>query len=186
VGYTGGTTANPDYNNIGNHSETVQVDYDPEIVSYAQLLAVFWNSHDVTSRPYSMQYRSAIFYTTDLQRSQAEEFRNAEEARLGTEVYTSIEQAAVFYVAEDYHQKYYLRLEDKIVNELYAIYPDPAAFRDSTAAARLNGYAGGFGDAETLSQNLEKFGLSSNGRQALLKLTESGLGAVCPVVIPGG
>ncbi len=184
MGYAGGTTANPTYNNIGDYSETVEVVYDPAVVTYAQLLAAFWNSHDATSPPYSRQYRSAIFYTDDQQKQVAIESKQAEEARLGKKVYTDIEPNAGFYVAENYHQKYYLRLTADIVNALYAIYPKPADFRDSTAAARLNGYLGGYGDAETLKNNLDKLGLSEAGKQALLRITSSGLTHACPVILP--
>jgi peptide-methionine (S)-S-oxide reductase len=163
----------------------VQVDYDPSVISYEQLLAVFWNSHDATYPSYSAQYRSAIFYTTDGQQKLANEFKQAEESRLGKTLYTAIERYTNFYIAEDYHQKYYLRQIPQLANELYVIYPDPAAFRDSTAAARLNGYTGGYGDPDTLIKNLDSFGLSKSGKQLLLKITESGISPACPAIPPG-
>jgi peptide-methionine (S)-S-oxide reductase len=173
AGYAGGTTDNPNYNNIGDHSETVRVDYDPDIVSYEELLAAFWGGHNATVSPNTMQYRSAIFYTTEEQRRLASASKEAEETRLGKMVYTSIEPYTAFYIAEDYHQKYYLRQRHELVDELYAIYPDPAEFRDSTTAARLNGYIGGYGDADTITKNLDKLGLSQPGRQALLDILKS-------------
>jgi peptide-methionine (S)-S-oxide reductase len=186
VGYGGGTTANPTYGNIGDYCETVEVEYDPAIVTYEQLLAAFWNGHDATYPPYSSQYRSAIFYTADQQRDLANESRQAEEAKLGRTIYTDIAPNARFYVAEDYHQKFYLRQRSDVVNTIYAIYPNPADFRDSTAAARLNGYLGGYGDLETLKNNLDKLGLSESGKRALLQMTSSGLTHACPVIPPRG
>jgi peptide-methionine (S)-S-oxide reductase len=176
AGYAGGTTSSPSYHNIGDYSETVQVDYDPDIVSYGALLAAFWDGHDATVPSYTTQYRSAIFYTTEEQRLLAMQSKEAEEARLGKAVYTGIEPYAGFYIAEDYHQKYYLRQRHELADELYAIYPDPADFRDSTAAARLNAYIGGYGDADTIKKNLDKLGLSASGQQALLDILKSGPG----------
>ncbi len=157
------------------------MDYDPNIVSYQQLLAAFWSGHDATYTQYSMQYRSAIFYATDEQKELANEYKEAEEARLGKTIYTDIEPYTGLFVAEDYHQKYDLRQKSDLVNELYAIYPDAADFRDSTAVARLNGYAGGYGDQDTLKNNLDNFGLSESGKQTLLKIVESGITPVYTV-----
>jgi peptide-methionine (S)-S-oxide reductase len=186
VGYAGGTTSNPTYDNIGDYSETIEVEYDAAIVSYEQLLAAFWNSHDATYPPYSSQYRSAIFYTTDQQRELANESRKAEEANVGQTIYTDIAPHASFYVAEDYHQKYYLRQTSDIVNAIYTIYPNPADFRDSATAARLNGYLGGYGDFETLKSTLDKLGLSESGKRTLMQVTSSGLTHACPVIPLGG
>jgi peptide-methionine (S)-S-oxide reductase len=186
VGYAGGTTSNPTYSNIGNYSETVQVDYDPTIVSYEQLLSAFWDDAGVTYTPYSIQYRAAIFYTTDHQQIIAEASKTGEETRLGRRTFVSIEPGTNFYTAEDYHQKFYLRERKDLVNAIYAIYPDAADFRDSTAAARLNGYLGGYGDLNSLKQNLSKLGLNEAGQKALLDVANAGLTQACPVVIPGG
>jgi peptide-methionine (S)-S-oxide reductase len=161
------------------------VDFDPGIISYTQLLAAFWAGHDATYPAYSTQYRSAIFYTSEQQKKLANEFKQAEETRLGKTIYTAVEPDTGFYVAEDYHQKYYLRQRPDLVNSLYAIYPSPADFRDSTAAARLNGYVGGYGDTDTLKKSLNSLGLSESGKQALLQITESGLTPGCPVVRQG-
>ena len=62
VGYAGGTTNNPTYRALGDHAETIQVDYDPTQISYEELLEAFWTSHSPTSRPWSRQYASIIFY----------------------------------------------------------------------------------------------------------------------------
>jgi peptide-methionine (S)-S-oxide reductase len=183
VGYAGGTTVNPTYENIGDYSETVQVDYDPGVVSFKQLLEAFWGGHDATLEPYSRQYRSAIFYTDEGQKQLASEFKQAEESRLGRHLYTDILPLTHFYVAEDYHQKFYLK-GSELANDFYKIYPDPAEFRDSTAAARLNGYMGGYGDPDTIKKNLDQLGLSQSSREILLQAAESNLTPGCPVIIP--
>ena len=114
----------------------------------------------------SRQYRSAIFLHDDEQRRLAEESKK----RLQKEgrVFTDIEPLSEFYMAEDYHQKYYLRSVDVLMQELRARYPEEErGFVDSTVAARLNGYVGGFGSVEQLEQELESFGLSEQAEQYL-------------------
>jgi len=71
VGYAGGTGTSPTYYNLGGHAETVQIDYDPEKVSYDELLQVFWDSHDPPTMPLPSQYRSVVFYHDDQQRGLA-------------------------------------------------------------------------------------------------------------------
>jgi methionine-S-sulfoxide reductase len=184
VGYAGGTTASPTYYNIGDHSETIEVDFDPAIIAYEQLLVAFWSGHDASYPPYSVQYRSAIFYTTDQQQKLANDSKQAEEARLGKPIHTDIELGTGFYVAEDYHQKYDLRQRPDVASALHAIYPNPADFRDSTAVARLNGYVGGYGDSDTLKKNLDSLGLSESGKKALLETAKLGLTPACPIPSP--
>jgi peptide-methionine (S)-S-oxide reductase len=168
VGYAGGTTADPTYQNIGDHSETIQIDYDPAQISYGELLDVFWDSHSPTARPWSQQYASTIFYHSDEQERLATESRDREEAGQGKAIYTEIVPFSKFYMAEDYHQKYRLRQAPELMEELQAIYADDGDFVNSTAAARLNGYMGGNGTTATLQSELDLLGLSADGSQRLL------------------
>ena len=118
VGYTGGTTKNPTYQDVCHHhtghAEAVLVEYDPAQVTYERLLELFWNSHNPTTPnrqgpDWGSQYRSAIFYHTPAQRSAAEAMkRQLEEShRYSSPVVTQIVPAAEFYRAEEYHQRYY-------------------------------------------------------------------------------
>jgi peptide-methionine (S)-S-oxide reductase len=184
VGYAGGTTENPTYYKIGDHNECVQVDFDPQVVSYEQLLAAFWSGHGTSYPSADRQYRSAILYNSPGQKKAAIDSMQKEQSK-GGPVYTDIEELVHFYVAEDYHQKYYLRETPAIMREISAIYPDPAAFRDSTAAARLNGLLAGYGDQATLEKQIGRLGLSEAGKTALLKEVSGGLRPGCPVIIPG-
>jgi peptide-methionine (S)-S-oxide reductase len=117
VGYTGGHVANPTYEQVCSdrtgHAEAVEVEFDPERVSYEQLLSVFWENHDPTQRnrqgpDVGSQYRSAIFWHDGEQRTAAELSRAAEErsGRHRGAIVTEITEAAPFYEAEDYHQQY--------------------------------------------------------------------------------
>jgi peptide-methionine (S)-S-oxide reductase len=119
AGYEGGFTPNPTYEEVctgrTGHAETVRVVFDPARVSYAELLRVFWESHDPTQgmrqgNDVGTQYRSVIFYRSPAQRSAAEASRDAYQARLSAAGYgtitTELAPAGEFYFAEDYHQQY--------------------------------------------------------------------------------
>ncbi len=117
VGYTGGHVADPTYEQVCSdrtgHAEAVRVVYDPQQVSYEDLLDVFWAAHDPTQvnrqgPDVGSQYRSAIFYHTPGQRKAAEEAREAldESGRYRRPVATEIVEASEFYPAEEYHQRY--------------------------------------------------------------------------------
>jgi peptide-methionine (S)-S-oxide reductase len=168
VGYAGGSKVNPTYYSLGDHSETIQIDYDPTQIGYEQLLDLFWSGHRCDHPAYSIQYASRIFYHNEAQRRLAEESKAREEARLGKQLYTSIEPAGTFYQAEDYHQKYRLQGSRQLMAELRQIYPDLDDFVNSTLAARLNGYLGGAGTREQLEAEIDEYGLSE-GAQELLK-----------------
>jgi peptide-methionine (S)-S-oxide reductase len=183
VGYCGGTISNPTYDYIGDYSETVQVDYNPSLISYEQLLEAFWSGQDTSYAQYSRQYRSAIFYSSEEQRQAAIESRQREELRQGRPVFSDIEAITEFYIAEDYHQKYYLTQSTELLTEMSAIYPNLKDFINSPAVAKLNGYVAGYGDQAILQEQINRLGLSETGKQRLLKITASGLIPGCPVQI---
>jgi methionine-S-sulfoxide reductase len=103
VGYTGGTKINPTYHSLGDHTESVEVKFNPGVISYNELLEHFWKQHDPGRRS-STQYKSAIFYHSEEQRKIAEESKRRQQEK--DDVVTEILPAGVFYQAEDYHQKY--------------------------------------------------------------------------------
>jgi len=170
VGYAGGSKDNPTYYNLGDHTETVQIDYDPTRISYEELLDVFWDSHHPVRPSLSAQYKSIIFYHDEEQKRLALESKARREAELNQTIYTEIVPYSRFYLAEDYHQKYYLSNVPDLKKELTAIYPDIHDFTDSTAVARVNGYAGGNGNMENLKQEIDLYGLSPAAKQRLLAL----------------
>ena len=77
VGYAGGTRENPTYHKLGDHTETLQIDYDPALVSFGDLLTIFWASHRPTSPAHSRQYASRVFCHDDAQHATAEASRKA-------------------------------------------------------------------------------------------------------------
>jgi peptide-methionine (S)-S-oxide reductase len=170
VGYTGGTKQNPTYYHLGDHTETVQVDYDPAQTSYERLLAVFWATHNSCAQSGVRQYMSAVFYHNDAQKMVALKTRDREQAKRGVRIATEILPATEFYVAEDYHQKYLLREEASLMKEFKTMYPDPEDLMNSTAAARVNGYLGGHGSEEMIRKEIDRLGLSPQSAQTLLRL----------------
>lgn len=174
VGYAGGIKANPTYHDLGDHSETIQIDYDPAQISYQEQLNVFWSSHSPTARPWSRQYASIIFYHDQEQRRLAEASRDREAASRGSRIYTEIVPFAKFYLAETYHQKYRLQQVPALLSEFRAIYPQDDEFINSTSAARVNGYLGGYGTLAALQACIEDLGLSPAAQQRLLDLVSAG------------
>ena len=117
VGYEGGILPNPTYQNVctdeTGHAEVVEVEYDPEKVSYEQLLDVFWAAHDPTTLnrqgpDRGTQYRSAVFVHDDEQQMIAEASRKRyqDSGRFRRPIVTEIRPASTFWKAEDYHQQY--------------------------------------------------------------------------------
>ncbi len=157
----------PTYRKIGDHSESIQIDFDPERITYRRLLDFFWQDHDPTSRSWRRQYMSAAFYHDDDQKRAIEATKVDQEERLKAKIVTEIGPVKTFYRAEDYHQKYYLQQNRQLADEYKALYPDPKRFTDSTAIARVNGYLGGYGSLEKLNALLPQLGLSPNGQMRL-------------------
>ena len=115
VGYIGGHTDNPTYQDVCSHTtghaEAVEVEFDPAQVTYADLTRKFFALHDPTQLnrqgpDVGDNYRTAIFYHSDEQRRQAEELKAAEQPKHAKPVVTEVAPAATFWPAEDYHQRY--------------------------------------------------------------------------------
>jgi peptide-methionine (S)-S-oxide reductase len=118
VGYAGGTTENPDYRLVCSgttgHAEVAQITFDPDVVSYEQLLQVFWGIHDPTQvdrqgPDVGSQYRSVILAHSPEQRAAAELSKSAAQGGFSRPIATEIVDAGPFYRAEDYHQAYYAK-----------------------------------------------------------------------------
>ncbi len=120
AGYAGGTTDDPTYKEVcsgrSGHAEVVRVEFDPAVVSYEQLLELFWSIHDPTQHhrqgpDVGSQYRTVIFHHSDRQRDAATASREAvgKSGRFAGPVVTEILPASIFWRAEDYHQQYIAR-----------------------------------------------------------------------------
>jgi len=115
-GYTGGHVAHPTYEQVCSgetgHAEVARITFDPAVVSYEDLLGLFWKAHDPTTlnrqgADVGEQYRSVIFYHDEKQRTAAEESRRRAAAQFSAPIVTKIEPLREFYEAEDYHQDYF-------------------------------------------------------------------------------
>jgi peptide-methionine (S)-S-oxide reductase len=117
-GYIGGNTLNPTYKDICNgdtgHAEAIQIEFDPKIISFGELLEIFFATHDPTTlnrqgNDSGTQYRSEIFYHNETQKNVSEQYINllTQENTFNNPIVTKISPATVFYKAEDYHQNYY-------------------------------------------------------------------------------
>jgi peptide-methionine (S)-S-oxide reductase len=115
VGYVGGWMENPSYEDVctdrTGHAEAVEVDFDPERVSYESLLETFWQAHDPTTvnrqgPDIGTQYRSAIFFHTPQQQAEAQRSKQAAQHAYKKPIATEITPATTFYPAEEYHQQY--------------------------------------------------------------------------------
>jgi len=118
VGYIGGQLPNPTYEEVctdkTGHAEAVEVEYDPDEISYEELLDVFWNNHNPTTLnrqgpDMGIQYRSAIFYHNDEQKEIAEKSKQTldKSGQFENSIVTEIVPTPTFYKAEEYHQKYF-------------------------------------------------------------------------------
>jgi peptide-methionine (S)-S-oxide reductase len=167
VGYAGGTTPHPSYHDLGDHTECVQIDYDPATLTFAQVLDRIWISHNPCVRTEYKQYRNVIFYATEAQKTAISASKETREKELGKTIKTEILPLTEFHLAEDYHQKYELRCTEGLIEEFKAIYPDAKDLCNSTAAARVNGYIAGRGTKEQYQSEAGRLGLSLQGRTRL-------------------
>ncbi|WP_435333407.1 peptide-methionine (S)-S-oxide reductase MsrA [Haloarchaeobius sp. TZWWS8] len=163
VGYAGGSTPSPTYRDLGDHTEVVQVDFDPDVLSYRDLLDQFWRSHDARARSPVRQYQNLVLWHDERQRTAVEESRAARETRRG-HVSTRTEPLSSpgFTLAEDYHQKYHLRGSGEVFDAVCAVYDEPDAVRESTVAARLNGFVAGYGTPGLFDAEADSYGLPAD------------------------
>lgn len=145
VGYAGGSKTNPEYRSPGDHAECVQIEYDPRMLNFKQLLEVFWTSHDSRQvfgqgPDVGMQYRSIIFTngTEESRFATISKEREQTKSKSGI-VTTQIHQLGTFYVAEPDHQKFELK-RNPFLLQLIGNLPEED-LEKSTLAAKLNSYA---------------------------------------------
>jgi hypothetical protein len=141
VGYAGGTTPAPTYHSIGDHAEAFQLDYDSSLISYEQL-------------------RHEVFGSSRPVRAGSGQYRHGEWPN-----------GVRFTLAEDYHQKYYLRHDKVLMRELEHL--TPAQLVESTVAARLNGFVAGRGTLARLRDELPTLGISEDAQRYLERLVSA-------------
>ena len=150
----------------------MQVHFDPLRVSYNTLLDVFFSSHNPANMPYSRQYMSLILYDNQEQKEVAEKAIEQLQLRRGP-IHTELAPLTHFFMAEGYHQKYYLRRVSVLINEVEGRYPTVLELVSSRLATRLNGYVSGYGTLGGLKQDLADFGLSEKAENKILTIVSS-------------
>lgn len=178
MGYAGGTMQKPTYQSMGDHTEAISIDYDPDKISYQELLDYFWAGHSCIRNHSSRQYMNAVFSRNEQQHAMATLSLENQAKRFGiatNKIKTKVLPVMEFTYAEEYHQKYYLSRFSDIRQFLSEIYPDAKSMADSTVATRLNAYLaiGMNKDWQTLLNELPSYGLPQAIAQRLEK------GAAC-------
>ncbi|PON39170.1 Peptide methionine sulfoxide reductase [Parasponia andersonii] len=145
AGYSGGSKTNPEYRSLADHAESVQVEYDPRLISFRQLLEVFWSSHDSRQAfgqgpDVGNQYRSIIFTNGTEESRLAAQSKEREQAKSkASVVMTQIQSRGTFYPAEPEHQKFELK-RNPFLLQLIGNLPEEE-LEASSLATTLNGYA---------------------------------------------
>lgn len=142
VGYAGGAKPDPTYHALGDHTEAFQVDYDPEKLSYGDLLETVFESHDPNRQARKKQYQNAVFWETETQREAVGTYLDAD-GRSPESIGTRIECLDRFHPAEEYHQKYSLRSQPSLLEAFEEAGYDDEEIRESPTAAKLNAHAAG-------------------------------------------
>ncbi|PIC99120.1 MULTISPECIES: peptide-methionine (S)-S-oxide reductase MsrA [unclassified Sporosarcina] len=170
VGYTGGTTAAPTYKTMEDHTETVEIDYDPTNISYGEILQYFWRNHYPNRDQYrGQQYVSSLRYHNQQQKQIIDLVKGEMEKELGEPIETEITPLSHFTLAEDRHQKYYLRRYPNVLEKLHSLYPSEESLIHSTFAARLNGFVKGFGTRDQIVTEIKSWPLQENAQQQLIE-----------------
>lgn len=138
-GYSGGTAKTADYKTVctgtTDHAETVQIKFNPKVISYAEILDIFWNIHDPTTlnrqgNDVGPQYRSVIFYENDEQKQIAEKSKKESATQIWDKpIVTEIVPLKTFYPAEDYHQEYFDNVGDRNPYCTYVVAPKVQKFK---------------------------------------------------------
>lgn len=167
VGFSGGSFPDPSYSAIGDHVETVEVLFDPDQLSYGQLLDYFWDHHNAHAKPIFRQYASAVFTTDPEQERVARLVRKQRQARApGEPLLTALQALERFYPAEESHQKYYLSQDPELLERLPCYAEQKLQTR---LATKLNALVGRAGKQSELTDQLTALGLSAEQCQALFR-----------------
>ena len=166
---------------MGDHAECTELDFDPEKISYEALLDKFFEWHNAFKKPYARQYMSAILYHSDAQKEAIEKaFAKREGPK--RKVRSEVQSYSGMTLAEDYHQKYYLRRNKTVALELKQRFPSLQEFVDSTACMRANAALGGFWEAKV--EELKTLGFSDEAIEQLSNRRKSFFGGILNSLIP--
>ena len=161
VGYAGGATQHPSYHQLGDHREAVEVTFNPQVISYEELLDVFWRGQPIRLPPDpNPRVHLAVMPSGEWQtQAVADDLIELRRQKRG-KVQVDVLPNANFWPAEPLHQKFYLqRGHGELVQELAAGFPDLDSFLTSTAATKLNAWLTPMGHQENLHQAAQELGI---------------------------
>ncbi|MDF2958357.1 MAG: peptide methionine sulfoxide reductase [Paenibacillus sp.] len=172
VGYAGGTANHPTYRQMGDHSETVEINFDPGIITFEEILDVFWNHHNPNNiNDYKgRQYMSLVLYRDMLQKEAVQQVIQRRKEQGKGEPETEVSPYSGFYRAEDRHQKYYLKRYPDAIEKLRTLYPSEDDLVNSTLAARLNGLAKGYTNLERIKKEILQWPASPENQRMMIEL----------------
>ncbi|XKE59830.1 peptide-methionine (S)-S-oxide reductase [Sutcliffiella horikoshii] len=169
VGYAGGSTPTPTYKQMGDHTECLQIDYDSNQITFDEIARHFWNSHNSNRGNYKgRQYLSIFLFHDSYQKEVLENIKQEIQGKNSQEIGTEIAPLDQFTLAEDRHQKYYLKRYSSATQKLREHFPTEESFTDSTLVARLNSFVKGFGTLATLKEEITEWEGEDTGELILL------------------
>lgn len=174
TGYAGGTSMHPTYRQMGDHTETVQLDFSSSIITFEEILEVFWNNHNpININNYKgRQYLSLLFYSDDKQKETIQHVLRRRKEQGRGEPETEIAPYSGFYLAEAKHQKYYLKRFPNAIEKLNEWFSSQEDLNNSTLAARLNGLAKGYTNLERILNEIGRWPVGSEHRKLLVDLVK--------------
>ncbi len=174
VGYAGGTTNNPTYRQMGDHSECVEIVFDPKIISLEKIVHHFWTIHKPNRSNYKgRQYLSIILCEDSSQLQLVKKIKNELEVKLGEPIQTEIASLNKFSLAEEKHQKYYLKRYSKALESLLDYYSSHDSFMNSTLVARLNGFVKGYCSLSDIKNEITSSTMAEEKKAKLTSLINS-------------
>ena len=157
VGYAGGKTKHPTYQNLGDHTEVIQIQYDPSKITFKQLMSIFWKNHN-SSIFYQKQYWSIVLYINEEQKSAAQDLLQLYKKESLATVYTQIIPLEEYYHAESYHQKYTLQTHPWLIVAVNV--RSAKELIQSQVCTKLNGFLSSYGTHDELLESAKHFGLN--------------------------
>ncbi|ARK30486.1 Peptide methionine sulfoxide reductase MsrA [Halalkalibacter krulwichiae] len=166
---------NPIYRQMGDHTETIEIDFDSSVLKLEELFDIFWQSHNALKVNHyrGKQYQSMILFRNDEQAQVALASKRKWEDKLNGTIQTEIAPLITFYLAEERHQKYYLKRFPKAYFELMSYFPTFCEFVDSTLVARLNGFVREYGSLQSIKMELAEWPLRQKEKGAIESMIQS-------------
>lgn len=159
---------------MGDHTECIEIEFDSTIISFEQILDVFWGNHNPQrDQAYGgRQYMSLLLYRNDTQKELAEKTKKQQAEFLRGEIQTEISPYERFYLAEEYHQKYYLKRYKNAMMVLARLFQTEETITNATVVARLNGLVKGFVTPAELKREIEDWNISEDRVRVLKDLVD--------------